>query len=1032
MAYKICQNINECRDQLKILVDAFGNDYAEYKKGAYSEAQVRIDFLNPLLKCFGWDVDNVARKTQLYREVIQEESIDVEEEDKITKKNPDYTLKQMGQRSLFVEAKKVSIDIVIEKAPAFQTRRYGWSANLPFSVLTNFEYLIFYDCTVKPELEDLSSHNRYKTFYYTDFLDNLEEIHSLLSYEAVKSGSLDRIDTGELKGEESFDSHFLNQIENWRQVLAENVVENNAGLSQDDINFLIQRMINKIIFLRICEDREIEKYETLKNITTYDKLKELFIASDNKYNSGLFSFIEDDLAQQITIDDQILIDIFYELYYPVSPYDFSVIDSDILSQIYEQYLGNKIELAADYSVSIVQEPEVVASNGVVPTPKRIVKQIVSETLDNLYKGTNFNDSLEFKIADICCGSGTFLLSVFDYILHYRETYYIEQEELDLGHLTEYSEGQFGLSLSEKHTILTDNIFGVDINPYAVEVAHFSLLLRLIENENAVSIQSFLDRTGQKVLPNLDENIKCGNSLLDDTYFDFDEDAEDNDELLFKINPFNWEEEFPFLEDTNGFNAIVGNPPYVRIQNFVKYSPEEIQYYRSNQSPYTYTKKDLFDKYYLFIERAINLLCENGRVGYIVPHKFFIVKGGKKLRAYITDTTSLDRIIHFGVTQLFPNRSTYTAIVVLVKKEKDKLDFSRIDNLESKDVFNTTPVIQYNNSSFDSAPWVFVSEKADKLFQRIISTSTIPLKTVAEIPVGLQTSADPIYIFTPTKDDDTHFYFVKDEVEHRVEKGICKPSLYDVSYSSFDTVSANGQMIFPYEIKGDDATVISEANFQNDYPDCWAYLNLFKDKLEKRSTNGKNPKWYQYGRNQSLTKFHNTDKIVFPVLSQEPSYIIDETNFQFTGGGNGPYYSITSNSDYSIYYLAGLLTHPIIEAMVKSRASEFRGEYYSHGKQFIENLPIKEIDFTDNDQKKAYNTIVRTVKSIIKAKQSFNAETGYIKKRVLQRKINRLYNNLFTQIDTLYGFTQEDIECITGDNLFVAPIEILNGRERTTY
>lgn len=1022
MAFKICQNIDECAKQLEVLIIAFNNAYDEYKKAAYSEAQVRVDFLNPLLKCFGWDVDNEARKTQLYREVVQEESIDVEEEDKITKKNPDYTLRQFGQRSLFVEAKKVSIDITSSKAPAFQTRRYGWSANVPFSVLTNFEHLIFYDCAAKPELDDLASHNRYKTFHYDEFLGNLEEIYSLFSFEAIRLGSLTAIDTGNLKGEESFDSHFLNQIENWREVLAGNVVKNNSDLSQDDINFLIQRMINKIIFLRICEDREIEKYETLKKITTYDELKELFIASDDKYNSGLFSFIEDDLAQQITIDDQILIDIFSDLYYPVSPYDFSVIDSDILSQIYEQYLGNKIELAADYSVSIVQEPEVVASNGVVPTPKRIVKQIVSETLENLYAEADFDDSLDFRIADICCGSGTFLLSVFDYILHYREAYYLEQEELEDDCLTELSEGQFSLSLSEKHTILTDNIFGVDINPYAVEVAHFSLLLRLIESENAVSIQSFLDSTGEKVLPNLDENIKCGNSLLDDSYFEFDEEAEDNDELLFKLNPFNWVDEFPFLEKDKGFNAIVGNPPYVRIQNFVKYSPEEIEYYRSKLSPYTYSKKDLFDKYYLFIERAINLLCEGGRVGYIVPNKFFIVKGGKKLRGFITDTTSLDRIIHFGVTQLFPNRSTYTAIVVLVKEAKEKLEFSRIDNISPIDVFETTPIITYDNSVFGSGPWVFVSETAANLFHRIISTGTVALKSVADIPVGLQTSADPIYIFTPTKVDATHFYFTKGEIEYKVEKGICKPSLYDISFNGFDSVKANGQMIFPYKIDSDTATAISEADFKNNYPDCWAYLKLFKAKLEKRSINGNEPKWYQYGRSQSLTKFHNTEKIVFPVLSQKPSYIIDDSNFQFTGGGNGPYYSITSNSDYSIYYLAGILSHPVLEAMVKSRASEFRGEYYSHGKQFIENLPIKTIDFADAGGKRAHNKIVSTVKSIIRTKQSLNTESAYAKKRIIQRKINRLYNNLFNQVDALYGFTQEDINCITGDNLFVAPIE----------
>lgn len=1023
MGYKVCQNIEECKDQLKVLVDVFSKGNAEYLSSKYSEAQLRIDFINPLLKCFGWDIDNEAKKTQLYREVIQEESIDVEEENKITKKNPDYTLKQFGERSLFVEAKKASIDITTEKAPAFQTRRYGWSANLTFSVLTNFRHLVIYDCTTKPELNDSASHNRYKVFQFTDFLNQIDELYTLLSFDAVKSGSLEAIETAELKGEESFDTNFLNQIENWRQILAENVVTNNADLTQEDINFLIQRLINKIIFLRICEDREIEKYETLKNISSYDNLKDLFLYSDEKYNSGLFSYIEDDLAQQITIDDRVLIDIFSELYYPISPYDFSVIDSDILSQIYEQYLGNKIELADDYSVSIVQEPEVVASNGVVPTPKRIVKQIINETLKPLFSDADFENALSFKIADICCGSGTFLLSVFDYLLHFREAYYLSLGSVEDDCLIETNDNQLRLSLQEKHKILIDNIFGVDINPYAVEVAHFSLLLRLIENENSISIQNYLHNTGKKVLPTLDNNIKCGNSLLDDNYFKYNQDAEDDDDLLFKINPFNWEDEFPFLKETKGFNAIVGNPPYVRIQNFVKYSPEEIDYYRSKASPYTYSKKDLFDKYYLFIERAISLLNESGRVGYIVPHKFFIVKGGKKLRNFITTNTSLDKVIHFGVTQLFPNRSTYTAIIVLYKQDKDSIEFSRIDNLNSINVFDTAPVISYSKNNFGSTPWVFVSEKADKLFSRIISSGTIPLKSIAEIPVGLQTSADKIYIFTPTKEDATYFYFSKDKLQYKVEKGICRPCLYDASFKGFDTIFANSQMIFPYEIVENNAVVISEVDLQSNYPYCWDYLNLFKKDLEKRNINGTEAKWYQYGRNQSLTKFHNTEKIVFPVLSTSPSYVIDQNNFQFTGGGNGPYYSITSNSAYSIYYLAGVLSHPVLEAMVKSRASEFRGKYYSHGKQFIENLPIKKIDFNVSTEKIVYTQICSIVKSIIDTKFKLTTIKIPTKQKIMHRKLNRLYNDLFSQINNLYGFTKDDIECITGENLFVATMEL---------
>src|SRR5690606_9907804 len=161
---------------------------------------------------------------------------------------------------------------------------------------------------------------------------------------------------------------------------------------------------------------------------------------------------------------------------------------------------------------------------------------------------------------------------------------------------------------------------------------------------------------------------------------------------------------------------------------------------------------------------------------------------------------------------------------------------------------------------------------------------------------------------------------------------------------------------------------------------------------------------------------NTEKIVFPVLSTSPSYVIDTSNFQFTGGGNGPYYSIVSKSEYSIYYLAGLLSHPVLEAMVKSRASEFRGAYYSHGKQFIENLPIKTIDFNNPLEKRAYNQICSVVKSIIETKNRLDNIKIYAKRSVMDRKLNRLYNYLYVRIDLLYGFSNEDIDSIKEKNL----------------
>lgn len=1015
MAYKVTNTKDESLEQLKALISAFEKEYAIYKTPKYSEAQLRIDFLNPLLKTFGWDVDNELTKSQFLRDVIQEESIDVEEEDSVTKKNPDYTLRIQGTRKLFVEAKKVSIDLDKSNKPAFQTRRYGWNANLGISILTNFETLAVYDCRHKPNAEDAASVARYQTFHFTHFLERFDELYQLLSFQSVASGYIDEYFAVTHKDTTTFDDYFLKQIESWRLTLASDVIANNDGFNNEDINFLIQRLLNRIVFLRICEDREIEKFETLKSIKSYEELKQLFIYSDKKYNSGLFDFIEDNFSLNINLKSEILIDIFNELYYPQSPYDFSVVDPTILSQIYERYLGSKIAIVNDRQISIVEEPEVAASSGVVPTPKLIVQNIVKETLTPLFEGKNLEQMQQLKLADICCGSGTFLISIYDFIFEKYTLEFVVAGITDSEIINQVFDGSYQLTLKAKHQILTSNIFGVDINPYAVEVSKFSLLLKLLEGENSGSIENYLAKHSQKVLPSLDDNIKCGNSLVDDSYFKFQPEAIDDDELLFKLKPFNWKKEFNFLETQNGFDAILGNPPYVRIQNIIKFSAEEIKFFQSDVSGYTVAEAETFDKYYLFIQRAINLLNENGILGYIVPHKFFIVKGGKALRTFITSHSFIFKIIHFGVAQVFPNRSTYTAILILDKRKREQISFKRIKRIAAELTAGSITYDSYNSAAYTEQPWLFVSKSSQAVFDKAKNANAISLRSIAEIAVGLQTSADKIYIFKPEEETETTYRFRYKNATYEVEKAICKPCLYDLSFGLFDTVKPNAQMIFPYIIQADKAEVFSEEYFQENFPMTWAYLNNFKDELSKRSINGsKEPKWYQFGRSQSLTRFHDNKKLIWSVLSTKSGYVFDENNLQFTGGGNGPYYSLFTSSDYSLYYILGILSHPIFEALVKSGASEFRGSYYSHGKQFIENIPIKKIDFTNAEETKFHNEIVKTVKSLIATKATYNGIYIAAKKKVMQNKMDLLFNTLVEQVNSLYGITNDELNTVLND------------------
>ncbi|MFC5045444.1 Eco57I restriction-modification methylase domain-containing protein [Aquimarina hainanensis] len=1014
MAYIITHTKEEGLAQIKKLVRKFHDGIKDFKEAKYNETLLRSDFLDPLLMSLGWDVFNQEGKSQFLRYVIQEESIEVDDSD--SKKSPDYTLRvERGERKLFVEAKKPSVKISESSKAAFQTKRYGWNGNLGISVLSNFDELIIYDCRNKPNNEDNEHVGRVRVFKYSEFISAFDELYDLISFDSACNGRIDELFSTYERTGEAFDDYFLQQIENWRSELAESAIKKNNELTSEDINFLIQRLLNRIVFLRICEDRTIEKFETLKNISDYEELKELFIQSDKKYNSGLFDFIEDSLSLVIDIETETLLKIFNELYFPQSPFNFSVVDPTILSQIYERFLGSRVEITNTRQLSIVSEPEVSASNGVVPTPKIIVENIVTETLLPLFEDKSLDELKNLKVADICCGSGTFLISVFDFFIQ-QYSNRVEEEGIENNELThKLSDGTHILTLKTKREILTNNIHGVDVNPYAVEVTEFSLLLKLLEGENEKSIDDFISTYKEKILPSLSNNLKCGNSLVDEKFYEFLPSALEDDNILFRVKPFDWNTEFPFLNESNGFDAIIGNPPYVRIQNLVKYSPEEVLYYQSTTSDYSVAKKDSIDKYYVFIQRAIELLNPKGYLGYIIPNKFFIIKAGKALRKFIKENSYLSKIVHFGVTQVFPDKLTYTAILILQKEELDQFDFKRVQHISSSSLTSDVGVRKYEQAEFSQEPWVFLSEETEVVLKKMYSDDTAELGSLADLTVGLQTSADKIYIFKPTEETESTYKFEQTGQVWEIEKDICQSCIYGLTLRLFDTISENAKMIFPYSISDGKAEIIQEEVLQENFPLAWKYLNHHKAKLEQRSINGsKDPKWYQFGRSQSLTKFHSGEKLIWSVIANQPTYVLDNQNLQFTGGGNGPYYSLINQSDLSILYFLAILGHPIVERMVQAGASEFQGNYYSHGKQFLERIPIKLIS-SDTDKEK-YEEIIKTVKELIKAKSKFNSLYG-AKRIVYQRKLDTLNSKLITIINELYGISSSDYDTVINDEMF---------------
>jgi hypothetical protein len=378
----------EARQKIKELVERFRYNLDVYKRSTYNEAQVRREFIDPFFEALGWDVSNKQGYAEQYKEVVHEDTIKVGG----STRAPDYSFRIGGQRKFFVEAKKPAVDIKGDITPSYQLRRYAWSAKLPLSILTDFEEFSVFDCQIKPKPTDKPDVARIKYFTFTQYLDRFDEIYDVFSKEAIFKGSFDRYAqaTKGKKGTAEVDTEFLKEIESWRELLAKNIALRNPELSIYELNYAVQKIIDRIIFLRICEDRGIEPYGQLQtkaeSTDVYKHLMNHFKLAESKYNSGIFDFDADRTTATLKIDDKVLKTIIQSLYYPKSPYEFSVLGVEILGNVYEQFLGKVIRLTAGHQAKVETKPEVKKAGGVYYTPQYIVDYIVKNTVGKLIEG----------------------------------------------------------------------------------------------------------------------------------------------------------------------------------------------------------------------------------------------------------------------------------------------------------------------------------------------------------------------------------------------------------------------------------------------------------------------------------------------------------------------------------------------------------------------------------------------------------------------------------------------------------------------
>ena len=923
-------------DSVYKLVENFQRDEKRFKHPEYNETQLRVAFINPLFVALGWNIGDLAQVSHEDRVLVDGKP-----------KRPDYGFRVNGNTQFFLETKKPALNLKDDPSPAYQLRRYGWSGNLPVSVLSDFEEFIIYDCRLQPQRFEPASKARLTYYRYPEYVDNWDKLYELFSREAVAGGALRRlVEVEKVRGALGVDQAFLREMEGWRESIAKDMALHNPQLTQRQLNHLVQRAIDRIVFLRIAEDRNIESYGRLQRAAgdgkhVYDELKSLFNEADDKYNSGLFHFGKEERASdpdedslQINLSNEPLRDIIDNLYCPNSPYEFSVLPADILGQVYERFLGKVIELTSSGMARVEDKPEVRKAGGVYYTPTYIVDYIVENTVGKLLEGKTPDQAAELRILDPACGS------------------------------------------------------------------------------DATGLQTAMFAAGGRILPDLSGNIKWGNSLIGSDFYNDKQMTLFDDEAVYKVKPFDWESKttgFGEIMAKGGFDAVIGNPPYIRIQTMKDTAPETMPYYKQK---YVSASKGNYDIYVVFVERGLQLLNSEGLLGFILPHKFFNAKYGEPLRGLITRGNHLNSIVHFGFQQVFEGATTYTCLFLLSKTPNPFFQFVSVEDIELWRNTCSAKSGIIDMSKIDSNSWHFIIGRDATVFDTL--HKVVPkLKDVTyRIFQGLKTGSDKFYIveLVAEKDETYVVHSRQDSEKHELEAGLLHLLVKGGDSQRYLINDTARLILFPYS---KDGKLISESEMKDNYPLTWQYIEKHEEFLRSRERRKMDidGSWYAYTRSQALDVI-SEPKIFTPDIANIPSFSIDTSGDVFFTGGTAGGYGIVPDAKTKSEYLLGLLNSRLLNWQLRHISTSLRGGWYSYESRYIGQLPIRTIDFDNPADVARHDQMVELVNTMLDLHKQLPDLSG-IRCDTVQAQIERTDAAIDALVYELYDLTAAEIAIVEG-------------------
>jgi hypothetical protein len=991
----------EARQAVERLVEHFARNLELYKRPEYKETQVRVEFIDPLFEALGWDVRNVRGYAEQYKDVVHEDAVKVGG----ATRAPDYSFRVGGVRKFFMEAKKPAVALKEDVGPAYQLRRYAWSAKLPLSILTDFEEFAVYDCRQRPHPTDKAGLGRVMYLTFEQYPARFDELYGVFGKEAVLQGAFDRYaqQSTSKRGTSEVDAEFLKEIEGWREALARNIAMRNPGLSVHALNFGVQRTIDRIVFLRICEDRGIEEYGRLLALThapgIYTRMHELYRQAEDKYNSDLFDFQADGLSRSLLIDDKALKPILAGLYYPQSPYEFSVLPADILGQVYEQFLGKVIRLTPAHRAVVEEKPEVKKAGGVYYTPTYIVDYIVRQTVGATLavappaalaqRGQAQGQPL--RILDPACGSGSFLLGAYQFLLDFYLRWYTEHDPEKHARGKRpviYRAGEgWRLTTAERKRILLEHIYGVDVDRQAVEVTKLSLLLKVLEGESAETLGQQLSLWRERALPDLDGNIKCGNSLIGPDYF-AGQLLPDEDELR-RVNPFDWGREFPQAMADGGFDCVIGNPPYVRQEGL---GSAKIYF----QQHYT-TFRPTADLYVNFIEKGIGLLKPTGLFGMIVSNKWLRAAYGQPLRKFLADDASVLQIVDLAGLPVFAN-ATVRTIILICSPRAQQNDFVRYLAPVSLEEFRTIHsgeqlqelvdqgAINLPMSGLSPGGWALSGREAQQLIERIQQAS-IPLKTYirGKTFFGVKTGLNEAFVIDRT---------IRDRLiaEDPASAEIIRPLVVGKDVRRYAIEFRERYLIWTYI-----------GVHINRYPVVFEHLRQFQARLEKRWDKGNF--WWELRACDYYDRFEQP-KIIYPDIATTCRFTLDRDGYF---GSNTTYFIPGAD-----LYLLGLLNSRLGQFYFSQVCAGLEGggtTYLRFFGQYLEGFPICPINFSEPADAARHAKMVALVEHMLALHVKLAAAAVPADKTLYQRQIEATDRQIDALVYELYGLTEEEMNTV---------------------